>query len=332
METTLKDQQIEVEETSENINQRTNQTEPNEQNTQTNEINEINSTETNQENEIPIQPHKPPKTYFERLGKKGKYLQLLVTLVPFLVPILGVIFNYIYHQFIIPSAERTFSKTTITTFRTIEIFELYAVAYHWFKAFFTKASSAPVDQYKKFLEDGEQPETCEKCGTLRYPRTHHCDICGSCIVRYDHHCSWLGCIGGHNLRHFQLTLVHVCIIFTFFLYILVNNFIYDRHNPEFYYKTHIVIFLVLFNFWFTAFINLTFQFVIASMNTTMIEFVEWGTKMIQERRWFKPKYYQSFVQNWRDAYLVRDDLSLFWYFFPYTPTYKKVEKGVNLNA
>ena len=51
---------------------------------------------------------------------------------------------------------------------------------------------------------------CNKCDSIKPPRTHHCSICNRCIIQMDRillidldHCPWIGnCVGHHNRQYF----------------------------------------------------------------------------------------------------------------------------------
>ena len=48
---------------------------------------------------------------------------------------------------------------------------------------------------------------CNKCGTYRPSRAHHCSYCERCILRYDHHCPYVAnCVGLRNHKAFILFL------------------------------------------------------------------------------------------------------------------------------
>ena len=209
----------------------------------------------------------------------------------------------------------------------LEIIELYMVIYHWFKSFTLKPSSVPSDYYQRYLNIHEEPEICSQCQCNKYPRTHHCTICGQCVVRYDHHCSWLGCIGLHNIRHFHLILMHTGFLLSIYLFYIIRDFVIDRSHPEFSFKGHVIIGLVLVNLWIAITVNFLFQTLLITFNLTSIDFINYINGMMRSKKCFKPQYYMSFVENWREAYLVRDDLSIFWYFLPYTPTYRPVNQN-----
>ena len=59
-------------------------------------------------------------------------------------------------------------------------------------------------------------QSCNKCGLLRPPRTHHCSVCQKCVLKMDHHCPWLnGCVGFMNYRYFVTFLIWVTCISIF---------------------------------------------------------------------------------------------------------------------
>ena len=156
---------------------------------------------------------------------------------------------------------------------------------------------------------------------VRYPRTHHCEICGKCVVRYDHHCAWLGCIGLHSLRHFYLTMVHITFVLFYLFVVVIRNCINLHHQPSFYLKTHMFVAVILTNILVSTIVQIGYQTILISVNASGVEFIDL-MKSFLETRQIESKYYISLRQNWRDAFFVRDDLSLFWYFLPYTPTYR----------
>jgi len=64
-------------------------------------------------------------------------------------------------------------------------------------------------------------KNCERCKTLKPPRTHHCSVCNECVLNMDHHCPWMNnCIGYYNYRYFWLFL---CYLWVGCAYLIANT-------------------------------------------------------------------------------------------------------------
>ena len=54
---------------------------------------------------------------------------------------------------------------------------------------------------------------CEKCGSLKPMRAHHCSHCCKCYIRFDHHCPTVGsCIAYNNAQPFVVYLISGALI------------------------------------------------------------------------------------------------------------------------
>lgn len=63
--------------------------------------------------------------------------------------------------------------------------------------------------------------TCEECGRLKPPRTHHCWLCGVCISKRDHHCFFMAtCIGLRNQQYFLIYCFYQFIAGFYFILIM----------------------------------------------------------------------------------------------------------------
>eukprot|EP00929_Paragymnodinium_shiwhaense_P093492 TRINITY_DN53649_c0_g1_i2.p1 TRINITY_DN53649_c0_g1~~TRINITY_DN53649_c0_g1_i2.p1 ORF type:complete len:316 (+),score=31.09 TRINITY_DN53649_c0_g1_i2:92-1039(+) len=67
----------------------------------------------------------------------------------------------------------------------------------------------PLDRHREIagdaaaFQESRKPRTCQTCGRLKPPRTHHCSSCKRCVIKMDHHCPWInGCVGALNQRYF----------------------------------------------------------------------------------------------------------------------------------
>ena len=38
--------------------------------------------------------------------------------------------------------------------------------------------------------NGKEMRLCQKCGTYKPERCHHCSDCNRCTLKMDHHCPW----------------------------------------------------------------------------------------------------------------------------------------------
>ncbi|XP_067943996.1 palmitoyltransferase ZDHHC21-like isoform X2 [Watersipora subatra] len=73
-----------------------------------------------------------------------------------------------------------------------------------------RPSSLPLDRK---LAIHTTIETCEKCGELRPPESHHCKVCNVCILKRDHHCWFTGtCIGLHNQANFVILVWYLWLV------------------------------------------------------------------------------------------------------------------------
>ena len=282
--------------------------------------------------ELKLQKDKSTTTsVLDTYGKAGIIAKYIVKIIPYIAPILETILIIIFFRYIYPTMEKTFSAKSRAILLMILFYCLYNLYYHWYKAVITKQSSIRFDHFKKYVEPGVELEKCQHCHTIKYPRTHHCKICGKCVVGYDHHCSWLNCIGIHNIRFFHLFLLNLMIIAAISIFIFLRNLILNHGDPEMYFKTHILLLLFAINMFMTGFFQFVAYTFMISINGTMIDLMAIISDYQETGVWKKPRYYKSFVENWREMYLVRDDLSLFFYFFPYTPTYKYNTHGITLD-
>lgn len=54
---------------------------------------------------------------------------------------------------------------------------------------------------------------CQKCGSPKPFRAHHCSKCKKCYFRFDHHCDLVGnCVAYRNAQPFVLYLIYGCFI------------------------------------------------------------------------------------------------------------------------
>ena len=81
----------------------------------------------------------------------------------------------------------------------------------------------PEDRWKEIVEEVLETISdhawslvlwryCNKCKSVRPPRSHHCSICKRCVCRMDHHCPWVGnCVGIKNHKYFWNFCTHALI-------------------------------------------------------------------------------------------------------------------------
>ena len=85
---------------------------------------------------------------------------------------------------------------------------------------FTDPGSVPIDaEPLSTATEEEKEKKCEKCGSYKPPRAHHCRECNRCIVKMDHHCPYVflllfdcrwinNCVAILNTKFFLLFLVY----------------------------------------------------------------------------------------------------------------------------
>ncbi|EDR24313.1 zinc finger protein DHHC domain containing protein, putative [Entamoeba dispar SAW760] len=258
------------------------------------------------------------------LQSKNKIIQkfrFFVGLIPIFIPVLLVGMYLLFFSFIFKYVKELFSISFVIFIFLWSHYKLYCLLYHWFKSYTTKPFIIPINYYHSLVNNSNLIEFCDICNQQKYPRTHHCSVCNQCVVRYDHHCAWLSCIGLHNIRHFYLFLYHGTTTTLLGLYMLIVILYNKKGNQEFYFKSVLLITLVLANLFITCLLQFIIQTVMISVNETMVDMISTINSLIKNKTLILP-YYISLIENWRDAFLVRKDLSLLWYFLPYTPSIK----------
>ncbi|KAL7716715.1 Palmitoyltransferase [Entamoeba marina] len=206
----------------------------------------------------------------------------------------------------------------------IAAYEYYALIYHWYKCISTDQNDIPNDLYSEFININSPPNICDKCKTLKYPRTHHCNTCNQCCIRFDHHCLFMNCVGQHNVRHYFLFLFHTTFAASCLLFLLIEFAVFNATNESYNQDITIISIIFLFNILYPTAFQALLQFLFISLNVSSVDIVILLPEYFQTKHFHLP-WNKGFVKNWRESLCVRDDLSVLIYLLPYTPTPKELD-------
>jgi len=155
--------------------------------------------------------HRRPFRHHSHGNMIGNFCTALICKIPVLI-VCGIVFGDCYIAF---GFSRIILQQIIgygLTWILLLIFGI-CIAFlltSYFRCMLT--SCAVKDNPAPINYDISKIPSCNKCGNLKPPRTHHCSICNTCTLKMDHHCPWVGnCVGLHNYKFFLIFLFWVSI-------------------------------------------------------------------------------------------------------------------------
>lgn len=144
-------------------------------------------------------------------------------------------------------------------------------------------SYAPDIEVNKVSEqerkrNGLHLRQCDKCGTLKPQRAHHCRACKKCVLRMDHHCLWINnCVGYGNYKSFFVLVLYASIASLYSTVIIFASALHkdwgfiDRGPSKIFYISCGLMILVLFLTLGTLF---GWHIYLLTHNMTTIEYYE----------------------------------------------------------
>ncbi|KAL7715929.1 Palmitoyltransferase [Entamoeba marina] len=202
----------------------------------------------------------------------------------------------------------------------------YLIYWSFFKCHFSKSYSGKVD-YPIVKEFTDSEPYCEECQSEKQPRTHHCSLCNKCVAKYDHHCNWMSaCIGYHNIRYYFLFFVGCSIgmlICDTHMYLLWTRYSDSEDFPFF---RMVLASLFFFNVTLVVFIQFLLNALLISFNMTIIEAITYLQLRFSQKKSIPLPYYKTLNENWREAFLLPDNIPTIFGFLPYDFQENKKEK------